>query len=70
MVGDPCQLPATVFSRVAKDANYGQSLFQVRAMTDNSYHLLNHQGAFIYNDNRLQSESHLKRLVLYLFTVM
>lgn len=29
MVGDPCQLPATVFSRVAKDANYGQSLFQV-----------------------------------------
>ena len=55
MVGDPCQLPATVFSRVAKDANYGQSLFQVRAMTDNSYHLLNHQGAFIYNDNRLQS---------------
>ena len=29
MVGDPCQLPATVFSRLAKDANYGQSLFQV-----------------------------------------
>ena len=30
MVGDPCQLPATVFSRIAKDANYGQSLFQVQ----------------------------------------
>ena len=29
MVGDPCQLSATVFSRLAKDANYGQSLFQV-----------------------------------------
>lgn len=27
MVGDPCQLPATVFSRIAKEANYGQSLF-------------------------------------------
>lgn len=28
MVGDPCQLPATVFSRAAKDLGYGQSLFQ------------------------------------------
>ena len=28
MVGDPCQLPATLFSKAAKDANYGQSLFQ------------------------------------------
>jgi senataxin len=27
LVGDPCQLPATVFSRIAKEANYGQSLF-------------------------------------------
>ncbi len=27
LVGDPCQLPATVFSRTAKDANYAQSLF-------------------------------------------
>ena len=32
MVGDPCQLPATVFSRLAKDANYGQSLFQVYSL--------------------------------------
>ena len=29
MVGDPCQLPATVFSKLAKGANYDQSLFQV-----------------------------------------
>lgn len=28
MVGDPCQLPATLFSKSAKEANYGQSLFQ------------------------------------------
>jgi hypothetical protein len=28
LVGDPCQLPATVFSRTAKHANYNQSLFQ------------------------------------------
>jgi superfamily I DNA and/or RNA helicase len=28
MVGDPCQLPATVFSRVSKECNYDQSLFQ------------------------------------------
>jgi hypothetical protein len=28
LVGDPCQLPATVFSRTAKHANYHQSLFQ------------------------------------------
>lgn len=28
LVGDPCQLPATVFSRTAKRANYNQSLFQ------------------------------------------
>lgn len=28
MVGDPCQLPATLFSKAAKEANYGQSLFQ------------------------------------------
>lgn len=28
LVGDPCQLPATVFSRTAKRANYSQSLFQ------------------------------------------
>ncbi|RYH11069.1 hypothetical protein EON65_38970 [archaeon] len=28
MVGDPCQLPATVFSRLCKEANYSQSLFQ------------------------------------------
>ncbi|KAJ1399465.1 AAA domain-containing protein, partial [Ochromonadaceae sp. CCMP2298] len=28
LVGDPCQLPATVFSRAAKGANYSQSLFQ------------------------------------------
>lgn len=27
MVGDPCQLPATVFSKSAKELNYGQSLF-------------------------------------------
>jgi len=27
MVGDPCQLPATVFSKTAKECNYGQSLF-------------------------------------------
>jgi senataxin len=27
LVGDQCQLPATVFSRIAKEANYGQSLF-------------------------------------------
>lgn len=27
MVGDPCQLPATVFSRACKEANYSQSLF-------------------------------------------
>lgn len=27
MVGDPCQLPATVFSRVCKEHNYSQSLF-------------------------------------------
>ena len=33
MVGDPCQLPATVFSRLAKDANYDQSLFQVLYIT-------------------------------------
>jgi senataxin len=29
LVGDPCQLPATVFSRVSKSKNYEQSLFQV-----------------------------------------
>ena len=29
LVGDPCQLPATVFSRTAKDLKYDQSLFQV-----------------------------------------
>lgn len=28
MVGDPAQLPATIFSREAQRANYGQSLFQ------------------------------------------
>jgi superfamily I DNA and/or RNA helicase len=28
MVGDPCQLPATVFSNSAKRCNFGQSLFQ------------------------------------------
>ncbi len=28
MVGDPCQLPATVFSNTARRCNYGQSLFQ------------------------------------------
>lgn len=28
MVGDPAQLTATIFSREAKAANYGQSLFQ------------------------------------------
>jgi senataxin len=28
MVGDPCQLPATVFSRDSKGCNYDQSLFQ------------------------------------------
>lgn len=28
MVGDPCQLPATVFSKAAKEANYEQSLFK------------------------------------------
>lgn len=28
MVGDPAQLPATIFSHEAKRANYGQSLFQ------------------------------------------
>jgi len=28
LVGDPCQLPATVISNVAKRANLGQSLFQ------------------------------------------
>jgi len=28
LVGDPCQLPATVFSRIAKEANFSQSLFQ------------------------------------------
>lgn len=28
MVGDPAQLPATIFSNDAKRANYGQSLFQ------------------------------------------
>lgn len=28
LVGDPAQLPATIFSRAAQDANYGQSLFQ------------------------------------------
>lgn len=28
LVGDPAQLPATIFSNTAKDANYGQSLFQ------------------------------------------
>jgi hypothetical protein len=29
MVGDPQQLPATLFSTVAKAARYGRSLFQV-----------------------------------------
>lgn len=28
LVGDPAQLPATIFSSKAKDADYGQSLFQ------------------------------------------
>lgn len=28
LVGDPAQLPATILSQEAKDANYGQSLFQ------------------------------------------
>lgn len=28
LVGDPCQLPATVVSRTARDCNYDQSLFQ------------------------------------------
>ena len=32
LVGDPCQLPATVFSRIAKDLKYDQSLFQVRVI--------------------------------------
>jgi superfamily I DNA and/or RNA helicase len=30
MVGDPCQLPATVFSATAKAAGYHQSFFEVR----------------------------------------
>ena len=28
MVGDPSQLPATVFSNLAKKANYSRSMFQ------------------------------------------
>jgi hypothetical protein len=28
MVGDPCQLPPTIFSSASKQANYGQSLFE------------------------------------------
>jgi hypothetical protein len=30
LVGDPSQLPSTVFSPIAKNENYGQSLFQVQ----------------------------------------
>jgi senataxin len=33
LVGDPCQLPATVFSRIARNGNYEQSLFQVGAIS-------------------------------------
>jgi hypothetical protein len=40
MVGDPCQLQATAFSKYSKDANYAQSLFQRLHLAGYPMHML------------------------------
>ncbi|KAI4357228.1 hypothetical protein L6164_001190 [Bauhinia variegata] len=43
LVGDECQLPATVESNVSSDAGFGRSLFERLSTLDHSKHLLNIQ---------------------------
>ncbi|KAL7106268.1 hypothetical protein ACP275_07G101400 [Erythranthe tilingii] len=43
LVGDECQLPATVISKISEEAGYGRSMFERLSSLDHSKHLLNVQ---------------------------
>ncbi|OMO60730.1 Reverse transcriptase, RNA-dependent DNA polymerase [Corchorus capsularis] len=70
LIGDECQLPATVQSNVSGEASFGRSLFERLSLLDHSKHLLNVQyrmhpsisffpNATFYN-NRILDAPHVK----------